>query len=255
MTKIIEEKMQEDDETTATQMVIILEDRGYKIYKTTVVRARKALGWTFHVSQYCQMLHNKSKLKQVKWAKANIRKEFKDVVWTDESMIQLDNHRAFCYRKKGAPLKPKPQPKNPYKVMVWAGISKKGATNSSVFQEILKTHLLPFLQECLPNGKFQQDNAPHHTSLSTRRFLEENRVNVFKMPPESLDLNLIENMWHEMKHYIRNNAKPRTKEALIEAIRKFWSTVTPEKYAKYIGHLRKVIAKVVIEVNGEAIGY
>ena len=32
MIRIIEEKMQEHDETTATQMVKILEDRGYKIY-------------------------------------------------------------------------------------------------------------------------------------------------------------------------------------------------------------------------------
>ena len=263
MIKIIEEKIQEDDETTATQMVKILEDRGYKISKTTVIRARKALGWTFHGSRYCQMLRNKNKLKRVEWAMANIGKEFEDIVWTDESMIQLDNHRAFCYRKKGAPLKPKPQPKNSYKVMVWVGISKKGATsiclingsvNSSAYQEILKTHLLPFLQEHLPNGKFQQDNAPCHTPLSTRRFLEENGVNIFKTPPESSDLNLIENMWHEMKHYIRTNAKPRTKEELIEAICKFWSTVTPEKCARYIGHLRKVIPK-VIEVNGEATGY
>jgi len=43
--------------------------------------------------------------------------------------------------------------------MVWAGISRKGATNScllnasvnsAVYQEVLRTHLLPFLRRKLP---------------------------------------------------------------------------------------------------------
>ena len=95
---------------------------------------------------------------RVKWAAENFSNGFEDVVWTDESMIQLENHRTFSYRKVGKVPKPKARPKNPYKVMVWAGISKKGATNiclingsvdSLVYQDILCTHLLPFLQEKL----------------------------------------------------------------------------------------------------------
>ena len=64
------------------------------------------------------MIREKNKEKRLKWAEENVHSEFEDVVWTDESMIQLENHRTFCYRKVGAPLKPKPKPKHPYKVMV-----------------------------------------------------------------------------------------------------------------------------------------
>ena len=73
-------------------------------------------------------------------------------------MVQLENHRTFSYRKAGAAPKPKARPKNPYRIMVWAGISRKGATNiclikggidSTLYQEILRTHLLPFLAEKL----------------------------------------------------------------------------------------------------------
>ena len=56
MIKIIKEKMKEDDNTTATQMVKLLEDKRYKVSRTTIIRARKALGWNFHGSQCCHML-------------------------------------------------------------------------------------------------------------------------------------------------------------------------------------------------------
>ena len=83
----------------------------------------------------------------------------------------MENHRTFCYRKIVEPPKPKPKPKHAYTVMVWAGISMEGATrlaiidtliNSDVYQDILRTHLLAFLEK-MPNHRFQQDNAPSST--------------------------------------------------------------------------------------------
>ena len=120
MLRLIEDRMKDDDETTATQLVKLLEDQGHQISKTTVIRARRTLGWTFHGSRYCQMIRDKNKEKRVTWATENFGNDFKDVVWTDESMIQLENHRTFSYRKVNAAPKPKARSKNPYKVMVWA---------------------------------------------------------------------------------------------------------------------------------------
>ena len=73
-------------------------------------------------------------------------------------------------------------------------------------------------------------------------------------PPESPDLNPIENLWHKLKEYIKREVKPTTKEQLIDGIVEFWQTVDTQKCKKYIGHLPKVIPK-VIELNGEATGY
>ncbi len=42
----------------------------------------------------------------------------------------------------------------------------------------------------------------------------------WKTPPESSDLNPIENVWHELKEYIRREEKPRTKDQLILAFGK-----------------------------------
>ena len=260
---MIEAQMQADDETTATQLVKMLNAAGYDVSRSTIIRARRRLGWTFHGSRYCQMIRAQNKEKRIIWARANEHNTFDTIVWTDESMIQLENHRTFSYRKVGEAPRPKARAKHPYKVMVWAGISKRGATNiallncsvnSTVYQEVLRTHLLPFLRERLPNGRLQQDNAPCHVSKATQKFLEVNNISLFQTPPESPDCNPIKNLWHELKHYIRTTVKPRNKEELIQGIQTFWATVTPEKCCRYINHLKKVIPK-VLEVHGEATGY
>ena len=67
-------------------------------------------------------------------------------------------------------------------------------------------------------------------------------------------MNPIENLWHELKEFIRREVKPKTKDELVQGIERFWSLVTVAKCQRYKGHLRKVIPK-VIELNGAATGY
>ena len=72
-------------------------------------------------------------------------------------------------------------------------------------------------------------------------------------PSESPDFNPIENLWHEMKDYLRGAVKPTNKQELIEGITTFWATVNEHKCSKYIGHLRKGIPN--IEQGGGPTGY
>lgn len=75
-----------------------------------------------------QLIRQQNKVKQVSWAQANLHADFENVIWSDESPVQLETHRRHCYRKEGEKPHPKPRAKHPTKVHVWAGISKKGAT-------------------------------------------------------------------------------------------------------------------------------
>ena len=84
--------------------------------------------------------------------------------------------------------------------------------------------------------------------------MEANRINWWKTPAESPDLNPIENLWHELKEFIRREVKPMTKNQLVDGIEKFRATVDVEKCTKYIRHLCKVIPK-VIELGGDVTGY
>ena len=176
------------------------------------------------------------------------------------------------------------RPKHPLKVHVWAGISLRGATQICIFDgimdallyvEILRSTLLPFIAEKYPEGhRFMQDNDPKHTSRLAQQFFSDNNINWWKTSPESPDLNPIENLWRELKEFIKREVKPRTKEELIDGIKAFWRTVTKEKctryvlycnandntrvikimFLRYIRHLAKVILK-VLELHGEPTGY
>ena len=85
-------------------------------------------------------------------------------------------------------------------------------------------------------------------------FFKEHGVNWWPTPPESPDMNPIENIWGSLKQYLRNIYKPRNLDQLKEGIRQFWATLTPEVCQRYIGHLNKVIPKVIQE-NGGPSGY
>ena len=107
-----------------------------------------------------------------------------------------------------------------------------------LYVDILKKTLLPFIEHQFSDG----------------RFLAENDIYWWCTPAESPDLNPIENLWHELKEFIRREVKPKKKDELVDGIKCFWETVDLAKCRKYIGHIHKVIPK-VIELEGAATGY
>ena len=107
--QLIEEQMRIDDETTAVQIYRLLKKREIEVSLSTILRERKALGWTFRGSAYCQLIQDANKIKRLDWAKANKNDEFENVVWTDECSIQMESHRRHCCRKIGEPPKNEPR--------------------------------------------------------------------------------------------------------------------------------------------------
>lgn len=73
------------------------------------MRCRTELGWTFRGSSYCQLIREVNKTKRLEWEVANRDDAFSNVVWSYESMIQLEIEHRFCCRKKGEPPKNKPR--------------------------------------------------------------------------------------------------------------------------------------------------
>ena len=102
--------------------------------------------------------------------------------------------------------------------------------------------------------RFIADNDPKHNSIVAREILAENGIYWWRTPAESPDLNPIENLWHELKEFIRREVKPKKKDELVDGIKCFWETVDLAKCRKYIRHIHKVIPK-VIELQGAATGY
>ena len=249
--KLIEDQMQKNDETTIQELKQLLKKEGFDVAQSSIHQWRKYLGWTSKGTSYCQMIRDVNKEKRLKFAEENKDMTFQDTIYTDETTVQIETHRHTCCYKRGCKPRYKPRPKHPVKVHVWAGISHRGRTglrifegkmNASLFISILRSTLLPFIKDIYPDGhRFIQDNDPKHCSKLARKFYNEEGVNWWTTPSESLDMNPIENMWHELKEYIRREVKPTSKAELIHGIKAFWETVTVEKCQKYIGHLKKVI--------------
>ena len=107
--RVVEDQMRSDDETTASQLHVILTRLGYKLSLRTILRCRTSLGWTFRGSAYCQVIRSANKTKRLEWARLHEGDRFEDAIFTDETSIQLESHRRFCCRKKGEPPKNKPR--------------------------------------------------------------------------------------------------------------------------------------------------
>ena len=203
--------MQADDEATAVQIRSYLLRHDHRLLSlSTILRGRRELGWTYRGSAYCQLIRQANKEKRLDWARAHLHDDFEDVVWSDETTVQLECHKRFCCRKKGERPCPKPRAKHPVKVHVWAGIGWHGATEICIFDgimdapmyvQILQVALLPTLQrpEYESSHRFMQDNDPKHTSRVAKAFFDQHGVNWWRTPPESPDANPIENLWHELK--------------------------------------------------------
>ena len=186
------------------------------------------------------------------------------MVFTDECTVQLDHHGRLCFRKQEQPRTLKQRPKHPAKVHIWGGISMRGATrlvmftgtmNAVKYGQILEIGLVPFMRTCFPDSaRLQQDNDPKHSSKYIDHLFKYHNVYWWKTPPESPDLNPIENCWGSLKQYLRATHKPTNLEELIDGIEKFWLSLTPVICWKYIEHLHKVMPK-VLEVNGNPSDY
>ena len=91
------------------------------------------LGKWYCVAQYyCNVSYSiqHNKRKRFIWSKEQLRteEEFKDVIFTDETTVQLEQHSKICFRKRLQPRQLKQRAKHPIKIHVWGGISLQGAT-------------------------------------------------------------------------------------------------------------------------------
>ena len=152
---------------------------------------------------------------------------WENVVFSDETIMELNpTRREYVRRPPGEGFNRKYistfKKFGGKKVMFWGFIKFSGERDlivvenkldSGKYQTILRENLMEnlFLGEI-----FQQDNAPCHVSVSTLNFLNENGFSILEnWPPQSPDLNIIENVWS----YLKRRVSKRNPKCLEELIR------------------------------------
>jgi len=161
--------------------------------------------------------------------------DWANVVFSDETTIEIGTHRALYVRRgRGTRIRElQTTQRRAYtiKVMFWGCMSGQGlgslvaidgTINAAKYVDLLTHHLIPQIN-AFPNHQliFQQDNAPSHTAILVREFLQANNVEVLPWPPYSPDMNCIENLWAVLKRKVQQRPHG-SREALIAAAQDVW---------------------------------
>jgi hypothetical protein len=214
------------------------------------------------VAKKVPYLTKKQKAARMAWARKFqdfTMEDWSNIIWSDECYIYLgDNHgQIYVTRRPDEKMEEDcliPTFKqSSVRVMVWGSImhgvkgplivleypgGKGGGMNSKRYREqVLDRVLLDYWKKVKAKKKsvkFQQDNAPSHTSKSTKKWLASHRIKLFPHPSSSPDISPIEPVWHELKKDIRQLPHPPSTVAqLREAVHTVWDRMDIERISKY----------------------
>ena len=202
----------------------------------------------------CPPLSDVNRQKRLTWAKKYLKTDFQSVLWTDEARATLDGPDGWCkgWLLKGA------RPRLRYRrqqggggVMIWAGIIGSNIVgpflvpegvkmNSVNYCSFLEENLLPWLNSqdgaTQRNLIVQQDNAPSHASRYTKGWLSDKGISgerLMDWPPQSPDLNPIENLWSIIKRKVyQNGVQFSSKQDLWDRIKEVSSQISKEDVHK-----------------------
>ena len=102
------------------------------------------------------------------------------------------------------------------------------------------------------DGYFQQDNAPcHKAQIISDWFLEhDNEFTLLKWPPQSPDLNPIEQLWDVVEWEIRiMDVQPTNLQQLLDAIMSIWTKISEECFQHLVESMPRRI-KAVLKAKG-----
>ena len=238
----------------------LLKRRDVKLHRVSVWRVLNKAGICKWKPSKSPDLTESHKQQRLNWCHENMQTDWSTVIFTDESYFQAFRNAILMWSRTKPTVS---VPKYPPKVMVWGGLSLRGLTpikiargyvNSETYQNILQECLFESARELYPEGFIlQQDNATPHTSKSTKDFLELHGIKVLKWPPNSPDLNPIENLWAIMKREVEK-LDPTKINDVIHAVEKVWENVTIEVRESLINSMEKRV-RLCIEAGGDKIDY
>jgi hypothetical protein len=215
--------------------------------------------------------HMKDRLRFAKEHRDWTVDDWKKVIFSDETKINMWNSDGAVYTWKEPGQRDLPHNVRMTKkfggggLMIWSCMTSRGVgyasqvvqrtMDSACYIEMLETSYMDTLEYYTWNANdviLQQDGDSKHTSKPTVKWLKENKIPYMKnWPPNSPDLNLIENLWHRVKSKLgQYSTPPSTKEELFKRFETEWYKFTKEDMEPYYNSMPTRIQDVIKTKGG-----
>lgn len=234
-----------------------------KISRKTVSRRLNEVGLFARSPAKKPLISNKNKKLRLNFAQQHALwtdDQWRNVFFSDESKFNVlgSDGKKYVRRFAGERLKEKCTKKTVKfgggSVMVFGMISWEGTTdlirldvkvNGTIYKNLLRDHVIPAIRNSVfENPIFMQDNAPCHKAKHVMEFLKEQNVDVFDWPPQSPDLNPIENLWSTIGNRV-SARNPTNTEDLWLKLKEEWAKVSVEECRRLIQSCSRRMAAVI----------
>lgn len=247
--------------------------RELQLSRATVQRARQTLGLKSCRALKKPLITEVNRRKRLAFAKAHIHwsiERWRRVLFTVESRFCLHSDAPQIVKRRTTEALNKDCIQTTIKfgggsVMVWAGISGVGCTqlvevdcrlNAARYCSLLHETLLPFIAQREPttNIILQQDNAPCHAARLTTKWLQDHAIETLQWPPQSPDINPIENVWGMLKHHLKN-VITRSKAEKLQVLDTEWKRIIATDVVKNLVESVPRRLQAIIRANGNHTQY
>lgn len=196
-------------------------------------------------------LSAQNKIDRFQWAKQHRNwsvDDWKSVLFSDETPKEGLQVSRYQWVGQGQQPKPKQKMQAPPKIQAFAAITWWGKTKICLIPhgERLSGEKYRNLLKDTTNGpsliaqakrlfkgrgewRWQQDNAPAHSAASTKRFFEEEKIQLLPFPASSPDLNIAENVWKYLDDCLQRRPLITNQTTLWQEVQRAWNTLQTKR--------------------------